>query len=268
MKDLVIIGTITRDLIEENKGVTVGFGGSPFFALELRKSIISPFYIVANVGKDFPEKLTDEGVFLRNKLANQHSKTTTIHIWPGSEGTPAVVENFTGRINVPTINYSTVVISTLFQEVSRTSIKSLKLNNNLLLLDIQGFMREKFKKNIELIDAKKRTPQKFGELCKLVDVLKLNEGEFDNLFQGMTEKEKLSKIHSYGVKHIIITMGEMGCKYSDGKDIKKFIANKKESKNFVGAGDKFLILLGDCLNMGSDVEQAIIKTQAKLLKVL
>ncbi len=73
-----------------------------------------------------------------------------------------------------------------------------------------------------------------------VDIGFFNETGYDSVRQDRTYEEQASKLHSLGMKTVVVTLAEKGCViYREGKEEIRVPARKTEVVDVTGAGDTF-----------------------------
>ncbi len=269
-KQLTIIGTITKDKLYFKDSVVDILGGAPWFASELSKKFQIPLQLATNIGEDFSSKELSHYVLPSSVVNKIKGKNTSIEIYMTKKELPAIVTNFSGKIkNTDRLEAGSVlIVSTLFDEVDLPSLKKLRNKFNTIILDIQGYTRPTYFKGIHLSDKIKKQPENLKNICKMIDIMKLNESEFKVLFPNRSVKQKMNNLHKLGIKSIILTKGKKGYVLSTDKQIISFKSNKSGVKNFLGAGDKFLILVGKFLLEGNLIAQSLPKAQLELEKLI
>lgn len=266
MNDLTIIGTITLDRLHFRDHTRESFGGAPGFAIELSQSSKLQIGIATNVGKDFPTKRIPSNIFKASGINIVKGDTTTLDIFPDQEGVQARVKNFTGEIkNIDSLIGKVVLISPLFQEVSIKSIEKLRKKFTTIIIDIQGFTRPPFRQNMKLSDSIKTEPKALSQLCKIADVIKFSENELDAILPELSLEEKLKTLHTWGLKNIVVTQSRRGCLISESNSKVKTIPTRTiNTSDTIGAGDKFLILLGTFIAKNNSFKDSVIEAQRKL----
>ena len=111
--------------------------------------------------------------------------------------------------------------------------------NNPIFFDVHTLARgidEKGMRNF-------RTIPEFAKWAENIDILQVNETEFSFLLDSKDKKEIIKKVFVYGIKILLVTMGELGVKAyykMDEEVVSKFISSINiETKNKVGCGDVF-----------------------------
>lgn len=270
MNDLTVIGTITVDRLHFGKKIIESLGGAPWFAVELSKSNNIKLGIVTNVGTNFPNSKFPKRILLSSRINKVGEETTTLDIFPDKKGVPASIKVFTGPIlKASSLKGKVVIISPLLQEASIEFIKKLKSKFGTIIIDVQGFTRPAFKPDMNLSDDIKKEPKNLRQLCQIADVVKFSENEFEVVLPDMMFLKKLERLHSWGLKNIVVTMSGKGCLISSINSKPKTLPVKRiKATNIVGAGDKFLILLGEFLAKNNSLEESVIKAQSKLSTIM
>lgn len=270
MNDVTVVGTITVDRLHFRDHTREAFGGAPWFATEISDTNDLKVGIVTNVGRDFLLERIPQPILEASKINSSHRNMTTLDIFPEEEGIPAIVKNFTGEIrNIGSLRGRVVIITPLFQEVSIELIKKLRKRFTIIIADIQGFTRPLFEPNIRLSDEIKTEPKGLRQLCEIVDVLKFSENEFDIVLPGLPLEDKLTRLHSWGIKNIVITRADKGCLVSrSGSQLKAIATKPIETSDTVGAGDRFLILLGAFLARNNSLEDSVMQAQQRLQNIM
>ena len=270
MNDLTIVGTITIDRLHFRNEIRESFGGTPWFAIELSQDEKLKIRIVTNVGRDFPFKKLPKHILKASKINVTGENTTTLDIFPDRKGVPAKVKDFTGEIkNISSLRSNVIIISPLFQEISINSLKKLRAKFTTIIIDIQGFTRLSFMQNMKLSDDIKTEPKVLPQLCRIADIIKFSENELDVVLPKLTLNKKLLTLHSWGLKSVVITQSDKGCIISTNNSLPKILPVKTiKTSDAVGAGDKFLILLGIFLAKNNRFENSVIMAQDRLLKIM
>jgi ribokinase len=105
------------------------------------------------------------------------------------------------------------------------------------------------------------------DLLKYIDFLILNEIETQQLLNTKIEtyndaQDAIRKISAQGVTTAIITMGEKGCVYNDGNDIKIQKAFKVDVVDTTAAGDSFIGGIAKSILDGKNINDAILYASA------
>ena len=247
---VVILGTITKDIVYLKSKRIVSRGGSPFFAAQVFNDLRVPCGVVSKVGRNFGSGLSG----LRHVNAEGISycaSTTTVEIWEGAH-ISASIRDFTGRIGYSSIprgflNPCAFLVSTISDEVDERLLQRIKSKaDSLIALDIQGYLRPSIhgKMTILLKESQKKLRRSAMYAIKNADILKCNEIEFEAIGSPkMDMNGKLRYISQLGPSTILVTLGKNGSiLYFDGKLVRVKPIKKFSHINTVGAGDKFFSL--------------------------
>ena len=83
-----------------------------------------------------------------------------------------------------------------------------------LAVDAQGYLREVRGKKVYPVDWTEKT-----EALKYIDILKVNEHEMEVLTGLSDPHEAARRLHEWGVKEVLVTLGSMGSLIFNGTDI-------------------------------------------------
>lgn len=99
------------------------------------------------------------------------------------------------------------------------------------------------------------------EMYAYIDILVLNEHEASQLVGYEVDLtcagKALEVLRQKGVNQVVITLGEDGSVYNDGKDVKHTPARKVKAVDTTAAGDTFIAAFLVCLYKGQSVDEAI-----------
>ena len=130
------------------------------------------------------------------------------------------------------------LLSPVFDEISKSSIKWALENHNFTGVDIQGFMRKK--------DNNKRIFSSFDKkllnwIAQSVDIVKYSYNEASNFTQENSLKKILDSLPSNNIQ--IITMGSKGLSYSNKGKCYTLSAPAREEMDPTGSGDVLMTYL-------------------------
>ena len=94
------------------------------------------------------------------------------------------------------------------------------------------------------------------ELLSLTDILIPNEHEAE-IITGIHEPEEAIKVLMQKCNQVIITLGEKGCIYNDGTEIKTSPAEKAKAVDTTAAGDSFIGAFCTALCEGKSLKDSI-----------
>ena len=96
------------------------------------------------------------------------------------------------------------------------------------------------------------------DILRNVFIFVPNEKELHNLHkETVSLEEKAAYFIQQGVKHVIITLGEKGCYYTDGTQQKYYKSTQFEAVDTTGAADAFISGLAVYLSEGNTMERSI-----------
>jgi len=207
MKVVVVGNLAIRNEIKGKKKITTLAGGSYFAALQAAK-IGHDVTLITRISSNFPKKwikmIESNGI----KLIKQPSwESTSYDVEYHKDGSKtAVVNSDAGPImSVPKIEGDIVIITSYIGLVGLNVIKTLKTEENLLVLDAQGFTKYK-KPNGELTYVPWLEKE---EYLKYVDILKMNISELYCL-TGKTTINSAAELLKLGPKIVTLTLGNRG----------------------------------------------------------
>ena len=247
---VVVLGTITKDIVYMKDKRIVSRGGGPFFAAQVFNDLKVPCGVVSKVGRSFGSGLSGLK-YVNAEGISYGTNTTTIEIWEGAQISSSI-RDFTGRISYPNIprgflNPCAFLVSTVSDEVDAHLLQRIKSRtDSLIALDIQGYLRPRIsgKGIILLKESQKKLRRSAMYAIKNADILKCNDIEFDAIGSPkMGVKNKLRYVSRMGPSIILVTLGKEGSLlYFNGNFVQVKPMKKFAHINTVGAGDKFFSL--------------------------
>ena len=106
-----------------------------------------------------------------------------------------------------------------------------------LAVDAQGYLREVRGKKVYPVDWTEKT-----EALKYIDILKVNEHEMEVLTGLSDPHEAARRLHEWGVKEVLVTLGSMGSLIFNGTDFFRIPAYKPaQVVDATGCGDTYTI---------------------------
>ena len=125
--------------------------------------------------------------------------------------------------------------SLLADDFSLDVVKYLS-EKGILAVDAQGYLREVRGERVYPIDWTDKL-----EALKYIDILKVNEHEMEVLTGLSDPHEAARRLHEWGVKEVLITLGSLGSVIYDGKTFHKIPAYKpREVVDATGCGDTYM----------------------------
>ena len=132
-----------------------------------------------------------------------------------------------------------ILFGSILGEISLETIDYVKENSNAkLFLDPQGFIRELVNENGNLNVIHRCDRDRIKEIVSGFDIIKPNEME-SKIITGRGPKEACEILYSWGVKIVIITLGEKGSIIFDGDEFHDIPSFETFAKDPTGAGDTY-----------------------------
>ena len=183
-------------IVYENEQYEAPGGPASYCSLTARKQK-HDVNLYTKFGSNYPL----EEFFKENKIITPDalsSKTTTkFRIELNNSDRKLFVENMCDKINFIENNNDGTIISPVFDEISLETYSQIKNSNNFILLDPQGFLREKNNSNeISL----KRTSLDLNN----INAIKMNSDELYAL-TGLTGNDGLKQLQKLGIEYVIYT---------------------------------------------------------------
>ena len=183
-------------IVYENEQYEAPGGPASYCSLTARKQK-HDVNLYTKFGPNYPL----EEFFKENKIITPDalsSKTTTkFRIELNNSDRKLFVENMCDKINFIENNDDGTIISPVFDEISSETYSQIKNSNNFILLDPQGFLREKNNSNeISL----KRTSLDLNN----INAIKMNSDELYAL-TGLTGNDGLKQLQKLGIEYVIYT---------------------------------------------------------------
>jgi sugar/nucleoside kinase (ribokinase family) len=246
--DIVAVGHLCIDLIclpNKSKPFT-SLGGSSAYVSIVARRLGAKASIISKVGGDFPEayvkQLTHEGINLSEVVTVKDSRTTSFELRYSNDlssrtlrlrnkAPPIMVEDLPKSLHTKIIH-----VSPIAREVSYEVIEALRKQADLLSLDPQGLVR-----NFDEEGKVNQVPMADKRVLELIDVYKSSIDEVKAITNTSTPELAIKRIHNYGVKVVIVTLGTAGAILSHESGVQK-IPPYKSSKVIdpTGAGDVFI----------------------------
>lgn len=278
MFDIAVVGHFSIDsiILPDVQKPYVILGGPAAYVSLSAKSLGAKITVISKVGEDFPKAylwwLSQEGIDLSGVIRSHEAQTTRFELKYFedfserilrliSKAPPITIEDFPKALNAKVIH-----VAPIAREISCEVIEKIRRSADILSLDPQGLIR--------VFDDNGNTSYgafEKNETLALVDVYKSAYEEIKAL-TGETDVEKAIKIiHDYGVKTVIVTLGNKGAKLSVEGTIYNIPACKSPKVvDPTGAGDAFIggflaeYLLGSdilwCACVGSAVASIVIES--------
>jgi fructokinase len=249
----VLIDFISKDYVKGLKNATSFdkfLGGSPSnIAVNISKQGFKSA-IISRIGKDpfgefILEQLNSYNVDVQSILQDERFSTDIVYVLK-SKSSPEFYPLRSASLNLDiTDSYLDIVKKANIFHFSSWSLSSdnnlkntLKLlkvakKNNVLIGFDPNYRKILWKTSLEIEDVLKL-------IMPYVDFIKPSLDDCIHIFKENKNEEEYIKIfHEWGVKNVILTLGEKGFVFSDGKQITHFDSYAKEVIDTTGAGDAF-----------------------------
>jgi len=246
MFDLITVGHFAIDLISSPKITTPKptLGGPPTYVSVAARKLNAKVSVISKVGEDFPSRhmawLKANGVDLSGLKRIKDASTTSFILkytnWKRqlqlkSRAPPILPEDVPASLQAKVIH-----IAPIANEISPNLVDKLRTPTNILSLDPQGFVRE--------FDAEGNMRLKRWDnqqVLEQIDLYKSSSNEI-KMVTGLADlRLAMEKIHDYGAKVVIVTMGMKGSKILfEGKLYNIPACKPKTIKDPTGAGDAFI----------------------------
>lgn len=259
MIDICCIGHITRDKIITPQQIVLMSGGTSFYvahAIQHLPKEVS-FQLVTKVGeqdmpvvqniqkkginvKVYPSKHT---VFFENKYYRSLNNRTQRVLAKADAFTIDEMKLIKAKI------YH--IGSLLNDDFSPEIIKYLSTKGS-ISIDAQGFLREVKGEDVHAIDWKDKQ-----EILSCTDIIKINEHEMKVITGYSSPYDAARKLHAWGVKEVIVTLGSEGSIiYANNRfyDIPAYAP--REVVDATGCGDTYSAGFLYCRSQGIGFEEA------------
>ena len=240
---LCCIGYITQDKVVTPKNTIYMPGGTSFyFAHAIKHLNANDFLLVtalADTDMGIVEDIRKEGISVK-ALHSTHSVCfENIYGENQNERTQRVTakaDPFTVEGLKDTDARIIHLGSLLADDFSLEVIKFLS-GKGLLSVDVQGFLRKVENEKVLAVDW----PEK-KEALKYIHILKANEAEMEVLTGLSDPHEAARRLHEWGVKEVLVTLGSMGSLIFNGTDFFRIPAYKPaQVVDATGCGDTYTI---------------------------
>ena len=239
MKDFLVIGNITNDLIPTpHLGGGVSYSG---FAIKKLGGTVS-MITVANSEHKYIRTLLEMGINVETVPPENESyrdKVTTMVLNYNSIGQRTInVEEIQGKVYIKPSSIelgSSILVAPIINEFDYAFVEALKSRGK-LFITMQGFFR--YVKDGKIINHRPDDEKGFLKMVSLANLVIFSEE--DMIFNEKVDHEYIKEIKR--VSNIsILTRGEKGIIiFQQGKlpiEISAFRLNTSEIKDFTGAGD-------------------------------
>jgi sugar/nucleoside kinase (ribokinase family) len=246
--DVTVVGHFTIDSIflPNRHSPFVVLGGSAAYVSLAARRLDTRVSVVSKVGSDFPEAynwwLRQEGIDISGVVKEESASTTRFELKYGNDAAERVLSlrNRAPPItedDLPKSQKADVIhIAPVAGEITYEVAEKLKSHADVLSLDPQGLVRSFDEAgNVVLVPLTDR------RVLKLVDIYKSSLSEVEAV-TGLSEPDAaIELLHKFGVKTVIVTLGEDGAVVSV-EDTTYYAPAYKPEKivDPTGAGDAFI----------------------------
>ena len=193
---LAIFAHCAMDTVIINENRYEQIGGPACYASITAKQFKFDIDVHTKFGPDFPRQYLDEHkINLVNSESQKNTSKFTISI-TGSDRT-LKLENQCQEINYMQNDADGHIISPIYHEISDEVFKKIKKDSNFLLVDPQGFLRQKDSQNNIFL---KETDLDLSN----VNALKVNLDESKKLVNG-TPDEMMLALQKKGIEYVLLT---------------------------------------------------------------
>jgi len=246
MFDIVTVGHFAVDLITSpriNKPKPT-LGGPPTYVSLAAIALGAKVSVISKVGGDFPAEyirwLKSRGVNLSTVTVIEDAKTTRFRIdYTNGERTLKLESRAPsiGAKDMPDdLKARAVQVSPIANEVSSGVISKARDLADTLSIDPQGLVRS-FREDGTVYLTGMREPEILGK----ADIYKSSMDEVRVITQQTDLGRAVRRIHKYGVRIVMVTMGRRGSLLSiDGRMHQVPTYEPREVVDMTGAGDAFI----------------------------
>ena len=183
-------------IVYENEHFEAAGGPASYCSLTARKQK-HDVNLYTKFGKNYPL----EDYFNENKIilhdAISTNDTTRFRIELNDSDRKLYVENMCEKLDFIENDDDGSIISPVFNEISLDTYSNIKKSSNFILLDPQGFLREKNSNNE--ISLKRTTLD-----LENINAIKINPDEL-NALTGLNGHEGIKQLQKFGVEYVIFT---------------------------------------------------------------
>ncbi len=230
----LVIGNLTKDIIQTKKEKKVTFGGSSSYCSITAAKLGCETYVFSRGNNELDgwiKRLKSHGI--RVELQKGQNITTFVNDYTHEKRDQKLLSD-AGKIKFkPKEKMDVIHVGPVFNEVTIKCVKEVRKNCKLLSLDAQGFLR--VVKNKEVVD---RFWDERDDFLKYIDLLKLGEYEISSISRNKNYKDVCNELLDLGVKVVELTLGEKGS-IIVGKKSYRIPAYKTITIDPTGCGDVF-----------------------------
>ena len=180
--------------LEENSYEQIG--GAASYCSIMAREFKFDVNLFTKFGSDFPKQyLTEHKINLINPESDKNTTKFSISI-SGTDRT-LKLENECDPIDYSSLDADGHIVSPIFHEISDDVFKKIKVDSNFLLVDPQGFLRQKDSKNNIVL---KKTNLDLSD----VNAIKINPEEGQNIVSG-SHDEMMLTLQKKGIEYVLLT---------------------------------------------------------------
>ena len=237
---ITVFANPTIDIIIKNETKSNKIGGPPSYTNSVLKNSGLNYKIVSKVGKDFPST----GVSYLPIITEKPSTKFILEYFDGGRNlySPEACE----PIKPEDVKEKTKIalVSGVFCEVLPETLEKIREKSDVIIADVQGFIRKKDKQN-KVFNVKLEDTE-YIDAIKHVNFLKASEDEIK--FIDVAELRKFLTI--------IVTRGKEGCRVIEKNNVFDVGTTPIKEADPTGAGDCFLAGIGIGLTKGFDIQKS------------
>ncbi|MFQ5781781.1 MAG: PfkB family carbohydrate kinase [Nitrosopumilus sp.] len=193
---LAIISHCAIDTITINNKNYEQIGGAACYCGFTAREFNFDVDLFTKFGSDFPKQY-----FIENKInpinSESENKTTKFAISIDGSNRTLKLQNECDPVDYTSVNADGHIVSPIFHEISNESLRKIKNDSNFLLVDPQGFLRQKDSQNNIFL---KNTDLDLSD----VNAIKVNPEEAQNIVSGSTD-EMMMALQKKGIEYVILT---------------------------------------------------------------
>jgi len=246
--DIAVVGHFALDTIRllSRSSPFLVLGGSVTYVSLVARRLDATVSIISKVGEDFPEAymwlLREEGIDLSGvtKLANKQTTRFELIYSKNLTNRTLKLKSKAPRINVSDLpqplQAKAVHVAPIAGEISYKVVEKLKSYTDVLSLDPQGLLRSVDKAGNVM--PRSRVDKR---LLSLINVYKSSLDEITALTGQPDLNSAVNATHDFGVRTIIVTLGDKGAVLSVEKTLYTIPpCNSRVVVDPTGAGDAFI----------------------------
>ncbi len=248
MFDIVTVGHFTIDSIflPGRQTPFVVLGGSAAYVSLAAKRLETKVSVISKVGSDFPEAyrwwLREEDIDLSGVAKDENAQTTRFELKYGNplservlalkaKAPPITIEDLPKSLKADAVHLAPVA-----GEISYEVAEALKSHADILSLDPQGLIR-----GFDEAGSVTLGPMTDKRILGLVDIFKSSQNEILAVAELPDVNSAIEAVHKFGVKIVIVTLGDEGAVVSAGDTVYRVPACAPEKVvDPTGAGDAFM----------------------------